>query len=348
MNTPTIPIEFLLRAVRVATDAGGDLSRVFRDAGIPEEILLDKTSFITSEQATAFTQATWTTTGDELFGLGSAPVARGTFRLLSLALIHSPDLGTALGRISDLLPVLPSMPEVAISSSENTSRIEIRFSPEQLSEKISKRLSEESTQDAVKILTDFILIVMHRFSAWLIGKRIKLISVELPYPIPEKVMAKNYDHIFGVPVNFNAPLAALEFNNELLTSPVVQSEETLAQYLRESPTQLFTERDYESTVSSKVRRIFELGSNGRAASGTAIAHMLAVSPAHLRRLLRQEGTSVNQLREEVLKDAAISALRRGESVEQLSAQLGFSEPSAFRRAFKRWTGKTPSTFRTQT
>lgn len=73
--------------------------------------------------------------------------------------------------------------------------------------------------------------------------------------------------------------------------------------------------------------------------------MLSISVPHLRRLLRQEGTSLNQLREEVLRDAAVAGLRRGETVEDLSARLGFSEPSAFRRAFKRWTGSTPSSYR---
>ncbi|ERB51061.1 hypothetical protein N806_07625 [Rhodococcus sp. P27] len=47
----------------------------------------------------------------------------------------------------------------------------------------------------------------------------------------------------------------------------------------------------------------------------------------------------------MLRDVAIAGLRRGESVEVLSARLGFSEPSAFRRAFKRWTGDTPSSYR---
>ncbi len=73
--------------------------------------------------------------------------------------------------------------------------------------------------------------------------------------------------------------------------------------------------------------------------------MLAVSPPHLRRLLRQEGTSLGRLREEVLCDLAIAGLRRGEPVDDLSARLGFSEPSAFRRAFKRWTGNTPRAYR---
>ena len=105
---------------------------------------------------------------------------------------------------------------------------------------------------------------------------------------------------------------------------------------------MLSERDYESTAAAQVRRIFESGITGRTAGAEDVADMLSVSAPHLRRLLRQEGTSLGRLREEVLRDAAVAGLRRGESVDHLSARLGFSEPSAFRRAFKRWEGVPPS------
>jgi AraC-like DNA-binding protein len=130
-----------------------------------------------------------------------------------------------------------------------------------------------------------------------------------------------------------------------MRAPIVQTEDTLAEYLRESPNLLFTARDYDSTASAQVRRALELGLQGQAPGTDDIADMLSVSTAHLRRLLRHEGTSVNQIREEVLRDAAVSGLSRGDSVDDISNRLGFSEPSAFRRAFKRWTGQTPGAYR---
>lgn len=54
---------------------------------------------------------------------------------------------------------------------------------------------------------------------------------------------------------------------------------------------------------------------------------------------------MTQIREELLRDEAIASLVRGEeSIEALSNRLGFSEPSAFRRAFRRWTGNPPRAY----
>jgi AraC-like DNA-binding protein len=77
-----------------------------------------------------------------------------------------------------------------------------------------------------------------------------------------------------------------------------------------------------------------------------VAKRLTISAQHLRRLLRDEGTSFREIKEEILRDEAIASLvRGGETVEELSDRLGFSEPSAFRRAFRRWTGNPPGSYR---
>lgn len=77
-----------------------------------------------------------------------------------------------------------------------------------------------------------------------------------------------------------------------------------------------------------------------------VAKRLNISAQHLRRLLRDEKTTFRQIKEEVLRDEAIASLVRGlETAEELSERLGFSEPSAFRRAFRRWTGSPPGSYR---
>ncbi|GAA2772615.1 helix-turn-helix domain-containing protein [Streptomyces showdoensis] len=76
-----------------------------------------------------------------------------------------------------------------------------------------------------------------------------------------------------------------------------------------------------------------------------LARRLAVSPQTLRRRLAAEGTTYRLLRDQARRDHALAALARGpQSIEGLSRRLGFSEPSAFHRAFRRWTGVTPGAY----
>ncbi|WP_081631909.1 helix-turn-helix domain-containing protein [Rhodococcus sp. 114MFTsu3.1] len=70
-----------------------------------------------------------------------------------------------------------------------------------------------------------------------------------------------------------------------------------------------------------------------------------ISEAHLRRLLADEGTSFRRIRDELRSSIAVKALRCGHPVRMVSYRLGFSDPRAFRRAFRRWTNTSPASQR---
>ena len=73
--------------------------------------------------------------------------------------------------------------------------------------------------------------------------------------------------------------------------------------------------------------------------------MLAISGRHLNRRLADEGLSFKQLRDRELLHLAEMALRRDEKIAAIAEALGFSDESAFAKAFRRWTGMSPSQFR---
>lgn len=327
MTARTVPVQFVLAALDTAAARGLDLSTALDAAGITAARLADPRSRVSPEQVTGFVRQMWRLSEDEMFGLGRAPVPPGTFRLVCYALINSPDLRTVCDRIADFGPALPALPDFRLDIGAELTRLEADLT---------------GIDDPHHLIADFMLLLVHRFTGWLVGQRIRLRVVELPYPQPDN--AAEYDLIFGAPLRFDAARPALEFDSALLDLPIVRDERELAEYLRHSPADLLARRDYGTTLADQVRRILEHGLRGEWPSSQEVARRLSLSAQHVRRRLREEGTSLGAIKEDLLRDAAIAALARGDSVERISTQLGFSEPSAFRRAFKRWTGATPATY----
>ena len=331
MTARTVPVSYVRVAVEVGLSRGVDMNESLARAGISAALLADDRARCTPEQVTTLVRELWRLSNDEMFGLGAVPVPRGTFRLICYALITSPDVLTVCKRLAEFAPALPMLPRFTLTVGPQSTRLEAHLG---------------DIEDPHHLITDFMLLLIHRFTGWLVGARIRLELVELPYPKPA-VGAEEYDLIFGAPIQFGRPSAALVLDSALLTLPIIRDERELDEYLKHSPADLLARRDYGTTLSDQVRRILERGLRGEWPTSDDVASRLSISPQHLRRLLRDEGTSLGAIKEELLRDAAISALARGESVDDISARLGFSEPSAFRRAFKRWTGTTPATYQAE-
>ena len=152
-------------------------------------------------------------------------------------------------------------------------------------------------------------------------------------------------------MRFGAERTGAGFDPHWLDAPLIRDEDALDEMLRRAPFELLTRREYGTTVAEQVRRALAraLRSSPRLPSLGEIAARLAVSPATLRRRLAQESTSYQQLKDAVRRDAAIAGLAEGsEPIAELAARLGFSEDTAFHRAFRRWTGTTPGAYRTET
>ncbi|MFD2420452.1 AraC family transcriptional regulator [Amycolatopsis pigmentata] len=329
MSATVLPGDIVRRLARVGERRGLDVASLLRRTGIPVDGAgRPLTTRTTSAQVAELTQELWILTGDELFGLGpAAPL--GLFQLVMRSVVHAPDLQAALQRLAEAGQVHPGMPGLGVSVDDGLVHVEIDIS----------RLDDPDHLGA-----ELLAALVHRMLGWLVGRRIALRDLRLPWPAPS--YAADYERVFGRHPGFDAERLSLAFDERLLTSPLVRDEDELADYLRDQPNVWFTTRDYGSSTGDRVRRILERGLRGHWPSPDTIAAQLNVSTQHLRRLLRGEHTSIGQIKEDLLRDAAIASLARGEeTITVLARRLGFSEASAFRRAFRRWTGQSPGAYR---
>jgi AraC-like DNA-binding protein len=198
--------------------------------------------------------------------------------------------------------------------------------------------------EPVDFLADVLLALTHRAINWAIRRPLCLQRVDLPHQRPRG--NTDYHMLFGAPVEFLAPRTALIFDSAALSEPIVRTQHDLETFLRNSPSGIISQFDFYSSHSDRVRRIIEARLGGQGCTADEIAAGIGMSRQTLRRRLRDENTSVTDIKDDVLREAAIASLAKGtETIAALSQRLGFSEPSAFTRAFRRWTGQPPTHYR---
>lgn len=149
--------------------------------------------------------------------------------------------------------------------------------------------------------------------------------------------AAAYRELFAAPVAFGAALDELELDTAQLDLPLASADPITSAALEGKIAEL-TAGPIRSPFVDRVRR----AATSTAPSLEGVAKELGISPRTLRRHLVQEGTSLRAVLDEVRRERADALLARGTPVKEVAFELGFSEPSAFSRAYKRWTGKGPS------
>jgi AraC-like DNA-binding protein len=187
------------------------------------------------------------------------------------------------------------------------------------------------------------------FSAVYAGARFLLqtrdipFELELEYPAPEH--EKEYYRFFGRAVKFDCLQNSLSFPNSIAKTNLMAANASLLAIYEQQCKVLLASIEREDTITEKVYQLLSQFDGGYPTLEKT-AQLLAFSPRTLRRRLESEGSNYQRILDEVRRDQAIELLTHSTlPLSSISFTLGFNDVSNFRRAFIKWTGKSPLDFR---
>jgi AraC-like DNA-binding protein/lambda repressor-like predicted transcriptional regulator len=158
--------------------------------------------------------------------------------------------------------------------------------------------------------------------------------------------ASEYQSVFPCEVLFGQATNEIVFSRSFLDMEQLHRDERLRVLLQGRAAELLERRTSNEAFLEQIRDVLKIEAESGAPHVGRLARRLGVTLRTLERRLHERGLSLARMVEEARREAACTALRVSSgSIERVAYRLGFSEPSAFHRAFKRWTGMTPRRYR---
>jgi AraC-like DNA-binding protein len=338
-----ISSEYVRSLLSAAEEQGCDVDSMLEELGIDRDEISNSHQFSSVKYGQLY-QKVMVVVQDECFGMMSGGrVQLGSFRLMCLSVIQCDDLYQAVmraGEFSEICRGFLTRPKLELLDDglARTRMAPIRLFPE-------KDFNELMViENADKIRTS--LAVWHRFNCWLTGQEIPLESISFNFSCPDSF--RELAETYPAAIRFEQPYNGFEFKSHYLESKIIQNPKGLDDFLRMAPYHLVIRESAKSTLSNKVRTILSKDVSYSMPGAEAVASQLNLSLTTLRRHLQQEDTSFQKIKDECRLEAAIHYLNLPDLTNSnIAEKLGFDEPSAFFRAFKKWTGLTPGEYRKQ-
>ena len=270
---------------------------------------------------------------DEGLGAFGRALPWGSYGMLARASLSAPDLGVALKRWCRHHGLITGDVRLSLGASCGVATVtlqELRPLPSEVRE----------------LSIAFILRNVHGLACWYVDSRIALQGARFPFAAPPH--AEAYRHMFpGGPLEFagHGGAAEIRFAAQYLGLPLRRDERALSQMLERALPLTVLQYRRDRLLVPQVRQLLAAHPQ-HAHSAHALASLLHVSVRTLHRHLKEEGASLQQLKDEVRLERAKDLLfRTGQPLKQVADAVGFRNEKSFARAFRQWAGVPPGAFR---
>jgi AraC-like DNA-binding protein len=330
-KAPTVSMRVINKLAEMVEQAGVSRASFVRAAGIDAEQLQSVDAQVSRLESYRIHELALDLTGDPALGLHWAERVRpDTFGPLSYLVAHAPDLRRGYESSSKFARLISSDENHEIIEHGGLLTIRCRRAGDE-SLRIERFAAEMTTGIFFRIARDF-------------GVQAAPLAVHFAYAAPD--YREEYTRFFGRDVHFAQAFSGLVFDSVVLAQASPYRDEEIHEALRAIAEQRMSSLTHSLTYARRVRDF--LVERGLPARGCmqSVARALGLSMRSLRRRLTTEGTSYPALENEAFGIVAKQRLSDAErTIKDTAQDMGFSDVSAFHRAFKRATGTTPAEFR---
>jgi AraC-like DNA-binding protein len=327
----TVFIPMVRALVEVVELTGVPREHLFRHANLDERRVLDDAAMFEAGEFSRLQESAIEVTGNEALGLSLAErVSESAFALVGHLVNHAPTLRDAIETAIKYGRIVSDGYHLSLGGEHDTAKIAYEF----------PRTSPRSD----RMQADFAIAGFLKLVRIFAGAQAQPTRASFEYAAPRN--AREYERIFAGTARFEQRFTGLEFPRALLSCSPLHTNLELFAVLRDEAERVLERRAPEQRHSELLRRFLEACVPVRIPSMSAAAKELGISARSLRRHLSKEGVSYRILLQEALERSAMRMLSEsGRSVQETAYAIGFSDPAAFHRAFKRWKGVTPKQFR---
>lgn len=331
LETPTVSIDVLRALFATATSCGLDQAALCARFGISVDDLQDPDARVGKELMRRVWLELPALTGIESFGLAVAQRAplSGALTVIAYLQYTAPTVGEGLVAVARYFRILKNTYEVAVNLVDDDVQIELRDTD-----------PSPVPRQPIEFTFARALLIARKATGRAITPRAIMFRHQAPADESE---ARSF---FGCEITYGAAANLAVVRPGDLDIPQLTSDPELATFFQRQARALDVSDAPRTSFAGQVRSVLADRLAHRTTSAAEVAAHLGMSERTLQRRLRDEGTTLQHVLDQLRRDLAAHYLDESQlGLHNISFLLGFAEQTGFQRAFVRWFGQTPRTYR---